>query len=99
MAWRLFFKPFCISIYEVKCISKCYAHFKNLCNDWKHSRKKREFSFSPKRTCNLSIHLLEPITNSGKGRKKACQTKGRKIKVTGHWKVVLGIFQNLRMKK
>lgn len=99
MAWELFFKPFCISIHEVECISKHYAHLKNLCNDWKHSKKKREFFFSPKRTCNLSIHFLEPITNSGKGRKKACKTEGREIKVTGYWKVGLGIFQNLRMKK
>ena len=42
MAWELIFKPFCISIYEVKCISKHYAYAKNLCNDWKHFQKNEE---------------------------------------------------------
>lgn len=46
------------------------------------------------------FNLLEPTTSSEKGKKKVRPAKARKnIKVTGHRKTGLGIFQNLIMKK
>ena len=43
---------------------------------------------------------LEPIINSEKGRRKVSPAETRrKNKVTGHRKIGLAIFQNLRMNK